>query len=582
MGVQQVNQFLDQYGNVISSSGQTAEDISSLYGDSHNYNYNYGAPQPSGGYQYAQDLHQAPSNPLDYMYQPTAGEEIMQGLQYGKMGTDLLGTKLGSKTLGQGLFPNAEGAGAGFSNPLTTNASAGTFDLATAAEGQALTSGQMASNYFQNVGQGSVSAGLPMYMAGRLVRSAFDDDDPTTFTGGEMLGAGISGAGAGSAIAGYLNIVPGWGWAIGLGLSLLGGKKKRDKARAAQKEYDEKVAQYETDVKELYAEGISDYRESIQKRSQANEYYNTAAEYDNPYGGSGSYGSSGYYAEGGLTPKEKAKVAKMGRNGDTELAHINPVEADMLKYLGGSGTVNPKTGLKEYHFSFSHVTSAIQNVLDPIMGTVGDVLGTAGDVVGTGLDIAGDVATTGLDIASDVATDVGGAAADVMDATGATNVLDLGGDIISTGMENIVEPVIEGAAGALEHGVEAGLDIVGDAVDFGFGMAEDVMGAIGNEIVFPVMDFAGDYVSSLANDVMGLFDGPDIVVPDMPALPDSLFTLNEPEAPIQDPNIVTIDPYTGRPVTEVDQGANFASGSLGFIGPDIEEEDGYSSRQSTE
>ena len=96
------------------------------------------------------------------------------------------------------------------------------------------------------------------------------------------------------------------------------------------------------------------------------------------------------------------------------------------------------------------------------------------------------------------------------------------------------------------------------------------------------MDFAGDYVSSLANDVMGLFDGPDIVVPDMPALPDSLFTLNEPEAPIQDPNIVTIDPYTGRPVTEVDQGANFASGSLGFIGPDIEEEDGYSSRQSTE
>ena len=41
-------------------------------------------------------------------------------------------------------------------------------------------------------------------------------------------------------------------------------------------------------------------------------------------------------------------VAGMGREGDTMLAHINPEEAAILKALGGSGTINPNTGLPEY------------------------------------------------------------------------------------------------------------------------------------------------------------------------------------------------------------------------------------------
>jgi hypothetical protein len=41
-------------------------------------------------------------------------------------------------------------------------------------------------------------------------------------------------------------------------------------------------------------------------------------------------------------------VASMGREGDTTLAHINPQEAALLKALGGSGTINPNTGLPEY------------------------------------------------------------------------------------------------------------------------------------------------------------------------------------------------------------------------------------------
>jgi hypothetical protein len=38
-----------------------------------------------------------------------------------------------------------------------------------------------------------------------------------------------------------------------------------------------------------------------------------------------------------------------GRFGDTELAHVNPEEEALLRSLGGSGTINPGTGLREYY-----------------------------------------------------------------------------------------------------------------------------------------------------------------------------------------------------------------------------------------
>jgi hypothetical protein len=41
-------------------------------------------------------------------------------------------------------------------------------------------------------------------------------------------------------------------------------------------------------------------------------------------------------------------VSSMGRYGDTMLAHITPAEARLLTKLGGSGTENPQSGLKEF------------------------------------------------------------------------------------------------------------------------------------------------------------------------------------------------------------------------------------------
>jgi len=43
------------------------------------------------------------------------------------------------------------------------------------------------------------------------------------------------------------------------------------------------------------------------------------------------------------------KLASKGRYGDTMLAHINPEEAALLKSRGGAGTINPKTGLREFY-----------------------------------------------------------------------------------------------------------------------------------------------------------------------------------------------------------------------------------------
>ena len=42
------------------------------------------------------------------------------------------------------------------------------------------------------------------------------------------------------------------------------------------------------------------------------------------------------------------EISGYGRGGDTELAHVNKYEAAALKAMGGSGTVNPTTGLREY------------------------------------------------------------------------------------------------------------------------------------------------------------------------------------------------------------------------------------------
>jgi len=73
------------------------------------------------------------------------------------------------------------------------------------------------------------------------------------------------------------------------------------------------------------------------------------------------------FADGGeVSMKPIAKyMASLGRNGDTILAHINPEEARLLKAFGGSGTINPQTGLPEFFIKklFKGVKNAVNGVV---------------------------------------------------------------------------------------------------------------------------------------------------------------------------------------------------------------------------
>jgi hypothetical protein len=94
------------------------------------------------------------------------------------------------------------------------------------------------------------------------------------------------------------------------------------------------------------------------------------------------------YARGGLTVSAR-KLADMGRNGDTELAHITRGEAAMLRRAGGSGTVNPNTGLREYFSLKKLKLGKIVAAVAPIaLSFIAPGIGTAiGGAISSGLGL---------------------------------------------------------------------------------------------------------------------------------------------------------------------------------------------------
>jgi membrane-associated protease RseP (regulator of RpoE activity) len=77
-----------------------------------------------------------------------------------------------------------------------------------------------------------------------------------------------------------------------------------------------------------------------------------------------------------MTREEMQRLASYGRDGDTMLAHINPEEAALLKSRGGSGTINPNTGLPEFKWSIKNITggaqAAVNNPVAAVKQTVVD------------------------------------------------------------------------------------------------------------------------------------------------------------------------------------------------------------------
>jgi hypothetical protein len=85
----------------------------------------------------------------------------------------------------------------------------------------------------------------------------------------------------------------------------------------------------------------------------------------------------------------KGGLASMGRHGDTMLAHINPREAAMLKRMGGSGTINPRTGYPEYFSLKKFLAVAIPIALNFIAPGAGAAIGASMGFTGTAATMVG-------------------------------------------------------------------------------------------------------------------------------------------------------------------------------------------------
>ena len=146
------------------------------------------------------------------------------------------------------------------------------------------------------------------------------------------------------------------------------------------------------------------------------------------------------FAQGGiaeLKPIAKA-IASYGRNGDTMLAHITPAEARMLRRRGGSGTINPATGLPEFFLkkAFKSLGKAIKSFASSTVGKI--------------------VTTVALGFF------LGPAAASFMGVTSAAGVAAVGGFVGGAGSTllaggNLKDALKAGAIGGLTAGAVGGV-----------------------------------------------------------------------------------------------------------------------------
>jgi hypothetical protein len=110
-----------------------------------------------------------------------------------------------------------------------------------------------------------------------------------------------------------------------------------------------------------------------------------------------------------MTREEMQRLASYGRDGDTMLAHINPQEAALLKANGGSGTINPNTGLPEFKWSIKNITggaqAAVSNPVAAVKQTVVDpvvqpIQKAAGQVTSNLSNLPGSIANTVQQVAA--------------------------------------------------------------------------------------------------------------------------------------------------------------------------------------
>ena len=176
------------------------------------------------------------------------------------------------------------------------------------------------------------------------------------------------------------------------------------------------------------------------------------------------------FAKGGiaeLKPIAKA-IASYGRDGDTMLAHITPAEARMLRRRGGSGTINPHTGLPEFKKWYKKLGDAVVAPFKAVAKAVKSVVSkVVNEVKRFAKTSVGKLVTTVA-----LGFFLGPAAASLLGVTSAAGVAAVGGFIGSAGSTlaaggNLKDALKAGAVGGLTAGAGAG--IMGGADAFASG-----------------------------------------------------------------------------------------------------------------
>jgi hypothetical protein len=171
-------------------------------------------------------------------------------------------------------------------------------------------------------------------------------------------------------------------------------------------------------------------------------------------------------ASGGLADVGQYLAAK-GRGGDSILAHITPEEAEMLRSRGGSGTINPATGLPEFKGGvLGKVVGAVKGVVKGVVNVVKDVLKSpVGRILGT-IALAAVLGPAGVGLSMGTAAGLAGAGTTLMAGgsikealiSGAMGYIGGGGTIMGTSPLSAVGGYLPGAAGsALNTGLATGV-----------------------------------------------------------------------------------------------------------------------------
>jgi len=204
------------------------------------------------------------------------------------------------------------------------------------------------------------------------------------------------------------------------------------------------------------------------------------------------------YARGGLRVSGK-QLAHRGQGGDRQLAHINDREAEVLRRMGGQGTVNPNTGLREYKGLKNILKIALPIALTFVAGPMGTALGTSlvgttalasyAPVIGGALVGAGSSALQGL---------VSGQGLDLKNIGLGLVSGGIGG--FAPGMtESLAQQfpnLSEGAIRAIAGGTAGALGSAVTGSDLGEGI---VRGAIGQVAMPAVQDFTQNASTAVTN-----------------------------------------------------------------------------------